>query len=255
MTEINKLITNNIAVWSSAVQAKRATGRGTSKKIRFVGIESLRNLIVELALQGKLTHQETSDTPSKQLVEKVNAKRAQLIKNKLLKKQKSKVSFEPTTKPYSIPSNWCWSSIGELCELAPKNELADECEVSFIPMPLISTSYSGSHGHELKKWAEVRKGFTQFADGDIGLAKITPCFENSKAAVFSGLKNGVGSGTTELHVARPLIKEINPRYLLLFLKSPLFLRVGESKMTGSAGQKRVPKDFFSTFSLPLAPEE
>mgnify|MGYP000055943909 CR=1 FL=1 len=255
MTDINRLITDNIDVWSSAIELRKTTGRGSNNKIRLKGIDNLRNLIIELALQGRLVQQNSSDFPAMLLINEAKQTRAELLKKKLIKKQSAKVNYEQLEKPYNIPSGWCWSSIGELCEITPKNDLSDEIDVSFIPMPLVSTSYTGEHGQEIRKWGEVKKGFTHFADGDIALAKITPCFENSKAAIFSGLKNGVGSGTTELHVARPLLSKINPRYLLLFLKSPIFLTVGESKMTGSAGQKRVPKDFFTTFSLPLAPAE
>ncbi|MDF5203526.1 restriction endonuclease subunit S, partial [Vibrio parahaemolyticus] len=68
-----------------------------------------------------------------------------------------------------------------------------------------------------------------------------------------GLEGGVGAGTTELHVARPLSDCINPLFVLLYLKAPIFLKVGETKMTGSAGQKRVPKDFFSENPLPFPP--
>jgi len=120
-------------------------------------------------------------------------------------------------------------------------------------MPLITTSYHGDHGHETKPWGKIKKGYTHFADGDVALAKITPCFENSKAAVFRGLINGLGAGTTELHVARPLSNAVNPYYLILFLKSPRFLIEGQKVMTGSAGQKRVPKDYFSSTPLPLPP--
>ena len=255
MSDINKLITGNLEIWCSAIQNKKTTGRGSSKKIKLVGIDNLRDLIIELALQGKLIKQDANDTPASHLIDEIKVKRAELTKKKLIKRQSTKVNYELLEKPYAIPSNWEWSSIGELCEITPKNELSDDVEASFIPMPMISTSYSGEHDQEVKKWGEIKKGFTHFADGDIALAKITPCFENSKAAIFKGLKNGVGSGTTELHVARPLVEKVNARYLLLFLKSPLFLSVGESKMTGSAGQKRVPKDFFTTYSLPLAPVE
>ncbi|PHQ27595.1 restriction endonuclease [Marinobacter guineae] len=122
-------------------------------------------------------------------------------------------------------------------------------------MPLVTTSYHGDHEDEPRNWGEIKKGYSHFANGDVGLAKITPCFENSKAAVFRNLRNGIGAGTTELHVARPLSSAINPYFLLLFLKSPRFLKEGEKVMTGSAGQKRVPKGYFSETPLPLPPEE
>ncbi|VDY46079.1 Type-1 restriction enzyme EcoEI specificity protein [Salmonella enterica subsp. enterica serovar Daytona] len=149
---------------------------------------------------------------------------------------------------------WEWTTLNTLAEINPKIDVSDdEQDISFVPMPLISTKFDGSHDFEVRKWKEVKKGYTHFANGDIAIAKITPCFENSKAAIFSGLKNNVGVGTTELHVARPYSQAVNQQYLLLNFKSPGFLKTGESQMTGSAGQKRVPRNFFENYPLPFPP--
>ncbi|HHQ4589780.1 TPA: restriction endonuclease subunit S, partial [Aeromonas veronii] len=123
----------------------------------------------------------------------------------------------------------------------------------FVPMSLISTAYNGQHEFEARKWGEIKKGFTHFANGDIGIAKITPCFENSKAAVFRGLINGIGAGTTELHIARPYTDYVSAFFILLNIKSPIYLKKGEAGMTGTAGQKRLAKDFFSFYPLPIPP--
>jgi type I restriction enzyme, S subunit len=85
----------------------------------------------------------------------------------------------------------------------------------------------------------------------IGLAKITPCFENGKSAVFRNLTGGIGAGTTELHIVRPLF--VDQDYILLFVKSPHFIETGIPKMTGTAGQKRVPTEYFARSPFPLAP--
>lgn len=89
------------------------------------------------------------------------------------------------------------------------------------------------------------------------LAKITPCFENGKAAVVENLPGdtGGGAGTTELQVFRPIHVGVLPGYVYLFLRSPLFTVEGEKKMTGTAGQKRVPTDYFATRAFPLPPTE
>lgn len=71
-----------------------------------------------------------------------------------------------------------------------------------------------------------------------------------------GLINNLGAGTTELHVFRPILNEsVNPEYVLLYLRSPQFLSEGSEKMTGTAGQKRVPKDYFAGNPFPLPPFE
>ncbi|EKO3638386.1 restriction endonuclease subunit S [Vibrio metschnikovii] len=250
---IENLITEHIDVWTSAVKTRSTSGRGSSKKLELYGIKKLRELILELAVRGKLVPQDPNDEPASVLLERIAAEKSLLVKEKKIKKQKSlgQVSQEEL---FDTPTGWAWTRISEIAEIGPRNSTTDDdTEVSFVPMPLITTNYDGSHGSEKRIWKEIKKGYTHFQDGDIALAKITPCFENSKAAVFSGLEGGVGAGTTELHVARPLSDCINPLFVLLYLKAPIFLKVGETKMTGSAGQKRVPKDFFAENPLPFPP--
>jgi type I restriction enzyme S subunit len=106
---------------------------------------------------------------------------------------------------------------------------------------------------QAEKWAHIKKGFTHFRNGDVVVAKITPCFENGKAAVIDGLAHSIGAGTTELHVFRPIHPGILPGYIYLFLRSPYFAIEGEQKMTGTAGQKRLSTEYFSTRALPLPP--
>ncbi|MCJ0812751.1 restriction endonuclease subunit S [Vibrio vulnificus] len=253
---VENLITEHIDIWTSAVKTRSTSGRGSSKKLELYGVKKLRELILELAVRGKLVPQDPNDEPAAVLLERIAAEKAQLVKEKKIKKQKSLEQVSKGEELFDTPTGWAWTRISEIAEISPRNSTTDDdAEVSFVPMPLITTNYDGSHGSEKRIWKEIKKGYTHFQDGDIALAKITPCFENSKAAVFSGLEGGVGAGTTELHVARPLSDCINPLFVLLYLKAPIFLKVGETKMTGSAGQKRVPKDFFSENPLPFPPSK
>jgi type I restriction enzyme, S subunit len=89
---------------------------------------------------------------------------------------------------------------------------------------MIAAEYGVAHEHEIRPWGEIKKGCTHFAEGDVGLAKITPCFENGKSTVFRNLTGRIGSGTTELHIVRPLF--VDQDYILLFLKSPHFIETG-----------------------------
>jgi len=253
MDSVEKLITDNIDIWSSVVKAKTTVGRGSSKKIDLYGIKKLRELILELAVRGLLVLQDANDEPASILLKKIISEKAKLLKEGKIKKQKTLSLIGNDTKPFELPVNWVWTQLGQITEIAPRNNLDDDIEVGFVPMPMVSTSYKGDHEQEVKSWGEIKKGYTHFADGDIALAKITPCFENSKASVFKGLKNGFGAGTTELHVARPIQDTIDPLFVLLYLKAPMFLEKGKTKMTGSAGQKRVPSDFFSSNPMPFPP--
>lgn len=254
MSRARTLITENIATWTGAIQAKSTAGRGSSNKYELYGIKKLRELILELAVRGKLVPQDPNDEPASVLLERIAAEKAELIKQGKIKKSKALPPVSDEEKPFELPEGWEWTCLGEIAEVNPRNgEIGDNTPASFIPMPMISTSHTGNHDSEERAWGDIKKGYTHFADGDIAIAKITPCFENSKAAIFSNLKNGVGAGTTELHVARPIGEHLEARFILLHLKSSKFLSDGESQMTGSAGQKRVPKSYFESNLLPLPP--
>ena len=251
MAAVETLITDHLDLWTAALKRKSTAGRGSSSKVELYGIRKLRELILELAVRGQLVPQDPNDEPASELLKKIAAEKARLVKEGKIKKGKPLPSIAGGGK--QLPPGWSWTCMAALGEISPRNEIKGDAIASFVPMPLISTRFDGRHDHESTTWAEIKKGYTHFADGDVAIAKITPCFENSKAAIFSGLHNGVGAGTTELHVVRPIGVFVSRSYLLLYLKSPPFLRVGETKMTGSAGQKRVPTEFFSFNPLPLPP--
>ncbi len=98
-------------------------------------------------------------------------------------------------------------------------------------------------------WTRV-SGYTFFRDGDVLIAKITPCFENGKGAIATNLENGIGFGTTELHVLRPL-STIDVQYLFYLTISHGFRNVGAAYMYGAGGQKRVPTDFIKNLKHPI----
>lgn len=221
------------------------------------GVQKLRDLILQLAVMGKLVRQDRTDEPAGRLLGRILDEKAKLDgkQDSALKKNSNK--FADVAPIFDLPSNWIWTCLDEICFVNPRNSVLDNTLASFIPMTLIGTTFTGNHGQDQRTWKEIKKGFTHFADGDVGIAKITPCFENGKACVFQELFNGVGAGTTELHIVRPIPNTLDPKYVLAYLKSLLFLKVGETKMTGTAGQKRLPKEFvqFNPFPLPPLAEQ
>lgn len=251
--KIENLITDHLDLWTVAVRPKSSAGRGNNSKLELTGIKKLRELILELAVRGKLVPQDPNDEPASVLLERIAAEKARLVKEGKIKKPKALPEIGEKEKPFELPEGWEWSMLAEIAAINPRNESDDAVDASFVPMSLISTSYNGHHEFEARKWGEIKKGFTHFANGDIGIAKITPCFENSKAAVFRGLINGIGAGTTELHIARPYTDYVSALFILLNIKSPIYLKKGEAGMTGTAGQKRLAKDFFSFYPLPIPP--
>jgi type I restriction enzyme S subunit len=212
-------------------------------------IARLRRFVLDLAVRGKLVPQDASDEPASELLKRIAKEKARLVNAREIKTPKVIPALSEA--PFPIPSNWCWSQLSEVGLLSPRNEAPDALEVSFVPMPLIAAEYGVANQHEIRPWGEIKKGYTHFAEGDVGLAKITPCFENGKSTIFRNLTGGIGSGTTELHIVRPLF--VHQDYVLIFLKSPHFIENGISKMTGTAGQKRLPTEYFAHSPFPLPP--
>jgi type I restriction enzyme, S subunit len=249
--DLASLVSDNLAVWTGASTRKSSAGRGGRERVSFYGIERLRALILDLAVRGKLVSQDPRDEPAAEVLKRIRI--ARKIKVDAAKTRKSKPVVALPANHFTLPRGWEWTQLATICEIGPTNYADDNCDASFVPMASISTRIDGSHQSEVRKWGEIKRGFTHFAEGDIGLAKITPCFENGKSAIFRDLANGIGAGTTELHVARPWSDEVNRRYLLLTMKTPQFLAAGEAGMTGTAGQKRVTRSYFENALIGFPP--
>lgn len=217
------------------------------------GIKKLRELILTLAMQGRLVPQDSNDQLASELLQEIEAEKQRLVKEGKIKKPKPLPSVTEEEKPYALPQGWVWVRLGNIGLINPRNNADDDMPAGFVPMPFIQEGYSEFHSFEERPWNEIKKGYTHFADGDVGMAKITPCFENAKSCVFSNLPSGIGAGTTELHIFRNAFRAVDPRYLLFFLKNPKFISETAEKMTGSAGQKRVPTPLFAELKLPLPP--
>ena len=153
--------------------------------------------------------------------------------------------------PFEIPKSWEWCRLGQIVQINPKNKANDEVEAAFIPMELIDATYFSSYVFKIKKWKNIKSGFTHFANGDIAFAKITPCFQNRKSMILRNLPNGIGAGTTELKVLRPYSKTINDFYLLFFLESAYF--VEQAIFKGTANQQRIISGYMETKLFPLPP--
>ena len=214
-------------------------------------VSKLRDFILDFAVCGRLVEQAPDDEPASELLERISAERSRLTELIESRNMKPADSIESPQFPLVIPLNWSWTRIAHLGLINPKNKLPDSLEASFVPMRLIASEYSATSQHEKRLWGKIKKGYTHFAEGDVGLAKITPCFENGKSTIFRNLTGGVGSGTTELHILRPLI--VLADYVLIFLKRQKFIETGIQIMTGTAGQKRVPLEYFVYSPFPLPP--
>ena len=154
-----------------------------------------------------------------------------------------------------LPSGWEWAKIGEIAKINYRDpsirSLPDDTLVTFLPMAGVDAEKGIIAKPEVRSLARVRKGFTQFSEGDVLFAKITPSMENGKAAVAYDLVNGIGFGSTEFHVIKPK-KGIQSEWLFHFIRQERFRREGKENFAGTAGQLRVPSNFIKEYFIPIA---
>ena len=215
--------------------------------------QELKNSILQLAIQGRLVEQRPEEGTAQELYQQIQAEKKRLIKEGKIKKEKPLPEITEDEKPFEIPESWMWVRLNSIALINPKNELDGKLETSFIPMALLADGYRSSYTYEIRCWKDIKKGFTHFAAGDIGIAKITPCFQNRKSAIFTELKNGYGAGTTELSIVRVIGNTMSREFLLWFFKSAYFIENGIKSFTGTAGQQRINKDYLPHCALPFPP--
>lgn len=150
-------------------------------------------------------------------------------------------------------SSWENGILMDFCKINPKKintkEFDDDMIVSFIPMPCVSDIWGKIVKKELKKLGEVKKGYTNFCEGDVLFAKITPCMENGKSAIVDKLENDIGFGSTEFYVLRCDENKLNNKYLHYFVRQKTFRDEAKGEMTGAVGQQRVPKTFLENYKM------
>ena len=144
-------------------------------------------------------------------------------------------------------------SLGTYVDVNPKVDvsfLGDHETVGFIPMDAVADGATGDYSFAEKPLAEVRKGYTPFADGDILWAKITPCMQNGKTCIVEGMPHGIGFGSTEFHVLRVRDPEILTEFVREFISQRSLRQIATRAFTGSAGQQRVPAEFLAKLPFP-----
>jgi type I restriction enzyme S subunit len=217
--------------------------------------KALRQKILDLAIHGKLVPQDPNDESASVLLERIKAEKERLIKEGKIKKSKksAKTSDTPHYEQvlFEVPEGWESVPVSELFCLNPKSEISDDTGVGFIPMTCVDDGFSGNHSFEERIWKEVKKGYCHFQNGDIGVAKISPCFENLKSTIFQNLPNNYGAGTTELVILRPI--NVCAKFYLYLFKSKWYIDEGTKYFKGVVGQQRVHKGIFTDLQIPLPP--
>jgi type I restriction enzyme, S subunit len=158
----------------------------------------------------------------------------------------------------NVTSRFPVVALAEVAEINPRrprelSELPDDHVVSFVPMTAVD-QYSGTIASaEPRRFGDVRKGFTYFAERDVIFAKITPCMQNGKSAIAHDLFNQLGFGSTEFHVIRAEESKIIPEWIWHFVRQQWFRKEGTHHFRGGVGQQRVPDQYLAKAPIPLPP--
>ena len=201
-------------------------------------IKQAKSKILDLAIHGKLVPQNPNDEPVSKLLKRINPKAKITSDNE---------HYE------NLPNGWCYASIKEVFKINLRNKADDSSKAGFISMTNISDGYFNTFRYETRQWYEVKTGFTHFADGDIAVAKISPCLENRKSIILKDLPNGIGAGTTELYIFRSQC--IDAKYGLFFFKSDYFINQCINSFNGVVGQQRVSKSIIEDIDIAIPPLE
>lgn len=247
-----QLITEHIDIWTSAILAKSTSGRGSSKKYELYGITKLRELILELAVRGKLVPQDANDEPASVLLEKIAAEKAQLVKDGKIKKGKSLSRIKDEEKPFDLPRGWEWSKLGSITSYGnPFKAEADTVQFDTWILELEDIEKGTSRLLQKIMFSERQFKSTKnvFNKGDVLYGKLRPYLDKVIVADESGVC------TTEI-IPITCHEDLLPYYLRYFLKSPNFIKYANGSTHGmSLPRLGTDKAVNSIVSLPPVLEQ
>lgn len=215
----------------------------------------------QLKIANFLDHEtakiDTLIAKQEKLIELLKEKRQAVISHAVTKGLNPNVAMKDSGVEWlgKVPEHWHTTRIKYVAELTPKKSEVlntDNRLCTFVPMEKLKLGRLIKD--EEKPISEVIGGYTYFKDGDLLLAKVTPCFENKNMVVASGLKNGIGFGSSEIYVLRTN-NSISNQFLYYRLQEEQFMELGTGAMTGAGGLKRVPSEFLNNFIFALPPLE
>lgn len=247
-----QLITEHIDIWTSAILAKSTSGRGSSKKYELYGITKLRELILELAVRGKLVPQDANDEPASVLLEKIAAEKAELIKDKKIKKNKPLLAINDEEKSFNLPKGWEWCKLGNIASYGNSSKAeSNTVQSDTWILELEDIEKGTSRLLEKVRFSERQFKSTKnvFSKDDVLYGKLRPYLDKVVVADESGVC------TTEI-IPITCHDNLLPYYLRYFLKSPSFIKYANGSTHGmSLPRLGTDKAINSIVSLPPANEQ
>ncbi|HDR2394443.1 restriction endonuclease subunit S [Enterobacter kobei] len=225
---VEKLITDHIDIWSSAVQTRSTAGRGSNGKIDLYGIKKLRELILELAVRGKLVPQDPNDEPASELLKRIAAEKSELVKQGKIKKQKPLPEISEDEKPFELPVGWEWVRLGFItnygeCDKAEPTDA--DADTWIVELEDIEKSTSRLLNRVTFSERPFKSSKNKFNKNDVLYGKLRPYLDKVLVADYSGVC------TTEI-IPIKVYGNILPGYLRLLLKSPRFIAYANESTHG-----------------------
>src|SRR3990172_1922107 len=213
-------------------------------------LKRFRQSVLAAACSGRLTADWREKNPDVELA-------SELLKRIQEERKKKGINNPEITHLESdvLPNTWVNTKISAVYDINPGHKgmkIDDNLDVSFVPMNMIEEETGVIRTGTFRRYKEVKGNYTKFIEDDILFAKITPCMENGKIAIAKNLSNGIGCGTTELHVFRPVLRGTNT-FLFYFLLQKEIREMAKNRFQGTSGHLRVPVDFFEDIEFPLPP--
>jgi type I restriction enzyme S subunit len=258
---VENLITEHLDIWTSAIKTKSAAGRGSSKKLELVGVKKLRELILELAVRGKLVPQDPNDEPASELLKKIEAEKNQLIKAGKIKKQKSLAPITDEEKPFELSDGWEWVKLGEITVLENgdrSKRYPNESDLQADGVPFFGAKEMVDNVLQIneglrfitpQKFSELSNGKLKDKDFVILLRGYV-----GKIAQFRATDEySTGFINAQMLIIRLIEKSLS-EYFRIFSKSLFFQNAVASKVTGSA-VSQMPASEILKFLVPMPPIE
>lgn len=246
------MITDNIDIWTSAIKTRSSAGRGSSKKLNLYGVKKLRELILELAVRGKLVPQDASEGPTSVLLERIAAEKAQLVKDKKIKKPQLLPEITDDEEPFQLPVGWEWERLGNIGNIFNGNS---------VNVRVKEEKYSDCSGLPYIATKDIGYGFEKFDyDNGISIPIGEPKFKVARQGAVlvcaEGGSAGKKCGITQQDIcfgnklfANELYGGIEPSFVLSNYLSPTFFQQFNASMTGIIGGISARK--FAELIIPL----
>lgn len=250
MSKPEQLITEHIDIWTSAILAKSTAGRGSSKKYELYGIKKLRELILELAVRGKLVPQDTNDEPASILLEKITTEKARLVRQGKIKKAKPLANISEQEKLFDLPKDWVWCRLQDIgYDLGQKKP---DVDFTYIDVGSINKDLGVIKEAKVLNIDEAPSRARKLVKkGTVIYSTVRPYLLNIAIIEKDFVPEPIAS--TAFAIVHPL-EGVSSNFIYRYLRSPSFVGYVESCQTGIAYPAINDKQFFNGL-IPLPPKE